>query len=97
MKDRADADDAAVPSEDMPRPETPSGCDRCGGDVIVGTFALPMLGRARFAYSLRGRSVETELNSRMCVSCGAIMLTATDPERIRRADAASRRADAYDR
>ena len=81
----------------MPSPETPSGCDRCGGDVIVGTFALPMLGRARFAYSLRGRSVETELNSRMCVSCGAIMLTATDPERIRRADAASRRADAYDR
>jgi ribosomal protein S27AE len=97
VKDRPDADDAAVPSEDVPVPETPSGCDRCGGDVIVGTLALPMLGRARFAYSLRGRSVETELDSRMCVRCGAIMLTATDPERIRRAAAASRRADAYDR
>lgn len=81
----------------MPRLEPPSGCERCGGDVIAGTLALPMLGRARFAYSLRGRSVETELDSRMCVRCGAITFTAKDPERIRRAAAASRRADAYDR
>jgi hypothetical protein len=62
--------------------------------LIDGTLALPILGRARFAYNLRGRSVETDVDSRMCADCGALTFTATDPARIRRAHAAIERLTA---
>jgi hypothetical protein len=79
---------------DARTPRPPDACDRCGGQLIEGTLALPILGRARFAYDLRGRSVETDVDSRMCADCGSLTFTATDPARIRRAHAAIDRLNA---
>lgn len=70
----------------------PRACARCGGDLVDGSLALPMLGRAKFAYDLRGRSIETDVDARMCTTCGAITFTAADLERIRRAALAGARA-----
>jgi hypothetical protein len=69
-------------------------CSRCGGALIAGAFVLPILGRAKFAYDLRGRSIETDVDARMCSDCGLLTLTAEDPERIRRAYKAERYAEA---
>ena len=69
-------------------------CSRCGGALIAGAFVLPILGRAKFAYNLRGRSIETDVDARMCSDCGLLTFTAEDPERIRRAYQADRSAQA---
>jgi hypothetical protein len=69
-------------------------CSRCGGALIAGAFVLPILGRAKFAYDLRGRSIETDVDARMCSDCGLLTLNAEDPERIRRAYKAERYAEA---
>jgi len=69
-------------------------CSRCGGALIAGAFVLPILGRAKFAYNLRGRSIETDVDARMCSDCGLLTFTAEDPERIRRAYQADRYAEA---
>lgn len=55
---------------------------------------MPILGRAKFAYNLRGRSIETEVDAQMCSDCGLLTFSAQDPERIRRAHDADRSADA---
>jgi ribosomal protein S27AE len=68
------------------------GCDRCGGELIPGRLSLPLLGQARFSYWLRGRAVETEVLGHMCAQCGAVTFVAGDPELIRRAAEADRRA-----
>ena len=65
-----------------------SPCERCGGETIEGALALPMLGRARFSYRLGSQSIETEVDARMCASCGALSFTASDPAKIVRAAAA---------
>lgn len=84
-------DRAAEPEQAPSLEERAERCQRCDVELIHGTFNLPLLGRARFAYSLRGQAVETEIAALLCISCGAITLTAVDPERIRRAAAADRR------
>lgn len=85
------------PGADPPEGADPPGCRECGGELITGSLALPILGRARFAYSLRGRAIETDVDSHMCAKCGAITFHAADPERIRRAAEADRRAELFDR
>lgn len=73
--------------------ETASGaCHLCGGSLIEGTVALPVVGQAKFAYRLPGvPSIETEIDGTMCASCGAIAFTARDPKRIKAAHAAGMR------
>jgi hypothetical protein len=61
---------------------------------VSGAFVLPILGRAKFAYNLRGRSIETDVDAQMCSDCGSLMFTAQDPQRIRRAHDADLYADA---
>jgi hypothetical protein len=71
----------------------PATCRLCGGELIEGTVALPVVGQAKFAYRLPGiPSIETEIDGTMCASCGAIAFTARDPQRIRSAHAAGVRA-----
>lgn len=78
-------------------PAAGDACERCGGELIPGSLVLPILGRAKFAYNLRGRSIETDVDSNMCARCGLITFTATDPERIRRTHAAVLRVGAQAR
>ena len=67
-------------------------CHLCGGSLIEGTVALPVVGQAKFAYRLPGvPSIETEIDGTMCASCGAIAFTARDPKRIKAAHAAGMR------
>lgn len=61
---------------------------------MSGAFVLPILGRAKFAYNLRGRSIETDVDAQMCSDCGLLTFTAQDPQRIRRAHDADRYAAA---
>jgi len=71
----------------------PGACHLCGGDLIAGTVALPVVGQAKFAYRLPGiPSIETEIDGTMCTKCGAIAFIARDPQRIRAAHAAGVRA-----
>jgi len=63
-------------------------CPDCGGTVVEGSVALPVLGAPRFAYRLGTTEVSTDLAALMCVDCGTVRLRARDPERIRRAAAA---------
>lgn len=71
----------------------PAACHLCGGDLIEGTVALPVVGQAKFAYRLPGiPAIETEIDGTMCAVCGAIAFTARDPGRIRGAHAAGIRA-----
>ncbi|MER3417566.1 MAG: hypothetical protein C4343_00190 [Chloroflexota bacterium] len=67
-------------------------CDDCGTELIRGTFALPILGPARFVYPLRGQAIESQVGADLCPQCGAITLTALEPDRVRRAAEADRRA-----
>lgn len=55
---------------------------------------MPILGRAKFAYNLRGRSIETDVDAQMCSDCGLLTFSAEDPQRIRRAYQAERDAEA---
>jgi hypothetical protein len=61
---------------------------------VSGAFVLPILGRAKFAYNLRGRSIETDVDAQMCSDCGLLTFSAQDPQRIRRAHDADLFADA---
>lgn len=71
---------------------TSLSCHLCGGDVIAGTVALPVVGQAKFAYRLPGvPAIETEIDGTMCVVCGAVAFRARDPERIRAAHRANLR------
>jgi hypothetical protein len=79
--------DAREPVADGPEP-----CPRCGGEQIAGALTLPVLGGARFAYDLGGKMIETEVGATMCERCGWISLRAGNPEPIRRAHTAVRRA-----
>jgi hypothetical protein len=77
----------------MTESATPATCNLCGGDLIPGTVALPVVGQAKFAYRLPGiPSIETEIDGTMCTKCGAIAFIARDPQRIRAAHAAGVRA-----
>lgn len=73
----------------MTEPASPGTCHLCGGTLIAGTVALPVVGQAKFAYRLPGiPAIETEIDGTMCASCGAIAFIARDPKRIRGAHAA---------
>lgn len=67
-------------------------CRDCGGDLVEGSMALPVLGAPRFAYRLGTTEVTTEVAALMCVDCGTVRLRARNPERIRNAAAAARTA-----
>ena len=67
-------------------------CARCGGELIAGSLALPMLGPAQFAYNLLGKSIETNVDALMCAQCGAVTFTAHDLKHIIQAHAAKQRA-----
>lgn len=62
-----------------------------------GGLAFPVLGNAKFAYRFSGKQVDTDVAATMCEQCGAITLTATNPERIIRTHEALRRANLVDR
>jgi len=83
----------AQPEDDQVGGGTPA-CTRCGGSLVPGALVMPILGRAKFAYSLRGRSIETDVDAQMCSDCGLVTFTAQDPQRIRRARDADRYAAA---
>jgi hypothetical protein len=74
-------------------PQPAAGCRLCGGNLIPGVIALPVIGPAKFAYHLEGApAIETEIDATMCAQCGAIDFTARNPGRISRAHAASLQA-----
>lgn len=68
--------------------EDRDACRDCGGELVEGSMALPVLGAPRFAYRLGTTEVTTEVAALMCVACGTVRLRARDPERIRTAAAA---------
>lgn len=72
--------------------EDRAACPDCGGDLVEGSMALPVLGAPRFAYRLGTTEVTTEVAALMCVDCGTVRLRARDPGRIRGAAAAGRGA-----
>lgn len=67
-------------------------CRDCGGELVEGSMALPVLGAPRFAYRLGTTEVTTEVAALMCVDCGTVRLRARDPARIRSAAAAGHTA-----
>lgn len=90
---RSEAGEPGDVAAEVAAPAGVPACDRCGGtETVKGTLALPLLGRALFAYRLATQSIETEVDARMCARCGAISFTAADPARILRAAAADRLA-----
>jgi hypothetical protein len=72
--------DDSAPAEDA--------CRDCGGTLVEGSMALPMLGSPRFAYRLGTTEVTIEVAALMCLSCGIIRLRGRNPDRIRNAVAA---------
>lgn len=72
--------------------EDRAACRDCGGELVEGSMALPVLGAPRFAYRLGTTEVTTEVAALMCVDCGTVRLRARDPGRIRGAAAAGRGA-----
>ena len=66
----------------------PHHCPDCGGDLVEGAMALPVLGAPRFAYRLGTTEVSTDVAASMCADCGTVRLRARHPERIRGAAAA---------
>lgn len=68
--------------------ETGDLCHQCGGPLVEGSMALPLLGSPRFAYRLGTTEVTTEVAASMCQDCGTVRLRARNPERIRNAAAA---------
>lgn len=76
----------------MNRPDdnTPAedSCRDCGGTLVEGSMALPLLGSPRFAYRLGTTEVTTEVAALMCLSCGTVRLRGRNPDRIRNAVAA---------
>lgn len=88
---------AAPPAGDpsAAAPDPTRACARCGGETIDGVLALPLLGRAKFAYRLGTQSIETDVDARMCAVCGTLAFVVGDPSRIihaAKADRAARRA-----
>ena len=63
-------------------------CRDCGGKLVEGSMALPLLGPPRFAYRLGTTEVTSEVAALMCLDCGTVRLRARHPERIRGAVAA---------
>lgn len=72
----------------MEAPTDQDICRDCGGSLVEGSMALPLLGSPRFAYRLGTTEVTTEVAALMCLDCGTVRLRARDPERIRNAAAA---------
>jgi hypothetical protein len=72
----------------MDTPHDQDVCRDCGGSLVEGSMALPLLGSPRFAYRLGTTEVTTEVAALMCVDCGTVRLRARDPGRIRSAAAA---------
>ena len=72
--------------------EASAFCARCGGETIPGVLALPLLGRAKFAYRLGTQSIETDVDARMCAACGTVAFVVANPARIIQAAKADRAA-----
>ncbi|MBO8191559.1 hypothetical protein ITI46_07615 [Streptomyces oryzae] len=75
------------PVNDAGAPESEARCD-CGGTLVAGSMALPLLGSPRFACRLGTTEVTTEVMAFMCSGCGTVRLRGRHPERIRNATAA---------
>lgn len=73
-----------------PADSTPAedACHDCGGTLVEGSMALPLLGSPRFAYRLGTTEVTTEVAALMCLECGTVRLRGRNPDRIRNAVAA---------
>lgn len=76
------APDDRAPDEDT--------CRDCGGTLVEGSMALPLLGSPRFAYRLGTTEVTTEVAALMCLNCGTVRLRGRNPDRIRNAVAAKK-------
>lgn len=68
-------------------------CAECGGSLVDGSVAFPVLGGPRFSYKVKTMSVSAEIAARMCEACGHVEFRVTDPKRIRAARDAMRRAE----
>jgi hypothetical protein len=66
-------------------------CPECGGDLVAGRIAVPIVGSLRFVYRLGTNEVATEVTAQLCGDCGRVRLQAKDPELILRAVRASTR------
>jgi hypothetical protein len=66
-------------------------CPECGGDLVAGRIAVPIVGSLRFVYRLGTNEVATEVAAQLCGDCGRVRLQAKDPELIVRAVRASTR------
>jgi hypothetical protein len=64
-------------------------CPECGGHLVAGRIAVPIVGSLRFVYRLGTNEVSTEVAAQLCVDCGRVRLQAKDTELIRRAERAS--------
>ncbi len=67
-------------------------CPECGGELLTGSVAFPLLGAPKFAYRLKTLDVSVDLTARMCDRCGLVVFRACDPAPIREARSALRRA-----
>lgn len=67
-------------------------CQQCGGAMISGGVAFPLLGAPKFSYRLKTVDVSVEIGARMCDTCGIVEFRVDDPKPIRDARAAARRA-----
>lgn len=72
--------------EDLP-------CQECGGALVSGAVAFPVLGAPKFSYRLKTVDVSVDVGARMCDTCGLVVFRVADPGPIREARAAVRRAD----
>jgi hypothetical protein len=65
-------------------------CPDCGGSLVSGKVAVPIIGTLRFVYRIGTNEIATEVRAQMCADCGRVVLRATDPGLIRRAQEAGR-------
>jgi hypothetical protein len=74
--------------------ETPEAgaqrCPECGGSLLPGVVAMPIIGGLRFVYRAGTNEVATEVDAGLCANCGRVTLTARDPARIVQAQRAFR-------
>ena len=67
-------------------------CSACGGEMIDGRVAMPIVGSLRFVFRLGTNEITTEILARMCGDCGHVELRGRDPGLIGRARRAAAEA-----
>ena len=65
-------------------------CRRCGGSLLDGNIAMPVLGGLRFVLRVGTGEAATEVAAQMCAQCGEVTLRGRDPARIVQAQRAAK-------